>query len=183
MGDGGEPDETSNGDKVLLEVNELDELELVELGTIVETKEPDEVEEYDEVECGLGDDEAELLLLVLLLLVVVGIGVDDDDVCDVANISLLLKVATVAVARDVAGWELLILLVLVEDDNAETAILERMLPEVSRGMIVDDAAIESLLLELVRLEVRLAATEEEVLVDSDLEEDENVEYTVRALVD
>ena len=47
-----------------------------------------------------------------------------------------------------------------------------------RGMTVDETAIETMLVELVILEMRLVVTEEDALVDRESEECKDMEFPV-----
>ncbi|MCJ1400230.1 hypothetical protein MMC11_003434 [Xylographa trunciseda] len=160
------PDEVSDRSEVRLEVSELDKLgREVELKTIVGPEELIEARKVDEEERVLVGDEAKLLLLVLLLLDVVVTDWGDSISGDVAAVSLLIKAVTVRIAEEVAYPELIMVLVIVEDVGADTAVPRRRLLEVSSGMIVVDAAIETMLLERATLDVRLVATGEDVPVE------------------
>ena len=57
------------------------------------------------------------------------------------------------------------LLVLVEDDGADTAMIGRVLVGADTGMLVDGAIIEILLIALTILEVVLAPTKGDTLIE------------------
>ncbi|MCJ1294320.1 hypothetical protein MMC34_005878 [Xylographa carneopallida] len=101
----------------------------------------------------------------------------------IREVNKAVGIAIAGLVEDVACWKLLMLFVVMNDVGIDMLVPRRMLLELSERTTVDGTTIETKLVEMVMLKLRLVGIEDELLFDRDAEEDEDTECPGEALVE